>query len=293
MLPWRNWTPFQAVDNSETGGRRSKTRTSWPSASNASTTWLPRNPDPLTTRDRTIASTDAGRNPHPQHSSLPRLTVPAAVSRSDLLTILKDGAQVPAGGSVASDDVSAHPRGLAGNGLRVLDLGCGLKPYAPLFDGRCVSYVGVDVGLPSSADVLSAGQQLPFHDASFDVVLCTQVLEHDPHPDRTVREAHRVLASEGTLILSTHGVWFKHGKADYWRWTDDGLRKILQPFHIVDIHNCGGQYAALFQILNLYADPLPVGRRFLYLLNNVFGLALDRLLPAENLIVNYVVVAQK
>ena len=182
---------------------------------------------------------------------------------------------------------------LAGNGLRVLDLGCGLKPYAPLFDGRCVSYVGIDVGLPSSADVLSAGQQLPFHDASFDVVLCTQVLEHDPHPDRTVREAHRVLASEGTLILSTHGVWFKHGKADYWRWTDDGLRKILQPFRIVDIHNCGGQYAALFQILNLYADPLPVGRRFLYLLNNVFGLALDRLLPAENLIVNYVVVAQK
>jgi len=182
---------------------------------------------------------------------------------------------------------------LAGNGLRVLDLGCGLKPYAPLFDGRCVSYVGIDVGLPSSADVLSAGQQLPFHDASFDVVLCTQVLEHDPHPDWTVREAHRVLASEGTLILSTHGVWFKHGKADYWRWTDDGLRKILQPFRIVDIHNCGGQYAALFQILNLYADPLPVGRRFLYLLNNVFGLALDRLLPAENLIVNYVVVAQK
>src|SRR3989441_4762812 len=109
MLPRRNWTPFQAVDNSATGGRRSKTRTSWPSASNASTTWLPRNPDPPTTRDRTIASTDAGRNPHPQHSSLPRLTVPAAVSPSDLLPILKDGAQVPAGGSVASDDVSAHP----------------------------------------------------------------------------------------------------------------------------------------------------------------------------------------
>src|SRR5437879_6093157 len=70
MLPRRNWTPFQAVDNSATGGRRSKTRTSWPSASAASTTWLPRNPDPPTTRDRTIASTDAGRNQPPQHSSL-------------------------------------------------------------------------------------------------------------------------------------------------------------------------------------------------------------------------------
>jgi len=180
-----------------------------------------------------------------------------------------------------------------GNALRVLDLGCGSKPYAPIFEGRCERYVGVDIGLPSSADVLSAGERLPFRDASFDVVLCTQVLEHDPNPDQTVRETYRVLTHGGVLILSTHGVWFKHGGADYWRWTDDGLRKILRPFRTVEIHNCGGQYSALFQILNLYAYPLPVGRRFLYLLNNVMGLALDRVLPAQHLIVNYVVVARK
>jgi len=53
------------------------------------------------------------------------------------------------------------------------------------------------------------------------------------------------------------------------------------------------QYSALFQILNLYADPLPVGRRLFYLVSNLMGLALDRVLPAQNLIVNYVVVARK
>ena len=182
---------------------------------------------------------------------------------------------------------------LDGNASRVLDLGCGAKPYEPLFQGRCVSYVGVDVDPRSAANVLSVGKHLPFRDASFDAVLCTQVLEHDLDPERTVREAHRVLVQDGILILTTHGVWFKHGEADYWRWTDAGLRVVMRPFGRVDVRNCGGQYSALFQILNLYADPLPIGRRFLYVVNNIVGLALDRVLPSENLIVNYVVVAQK
>jgi SAM-dependent methyltransferase len=185
------------------------------------------------------------------------------------------------------------PTILPGARLRVLDLGCGSKPYAPLFLQRCESYVGVDLQLPSSADVLAAGDQLPFRNGSFDVVLCTQVLEHDPEPQRTVAEAHRVLSPGGTLLLSTHGVWFKHGEADYWRWTDAGLRRLMRSFPAVEVYNCGGQYSALFQILNLYADPLPLGRRLLYLVNNTLGLALDRVLPAENLIVNYVVVAGK
>jgi len=61
----------------------------------------------------------------------------------------------------------------------------------------------------------------------------------------------------------------------------------------VEVYNCGGQYSALFQVLNLYAAPLRLGRRALYLVNNVLGVALDRVLPAENLILNYVVVAGK
>lgn len=181
----------------------------------------------------------------------------------------------------------------AGDRLRVLDLGCGTKPYAPILQGRCVRYVGVDVVASSSVDVVAVGEHLPFSDATFDLILCTQVLEHDPQPQATVDEAHRVLAKGGLLILSTHGVWFKHGEADYWRWTDAGLRRVMASFEAVDILNCGGQYSALFQLLNLYADPLPVGRRVLYLLNNLLGAALDRVLPAENLIVNYVAVARR
>ena len=182
---------------------------------------------------------------------------------------------------------------LTGDQLRVLDLGCGWTPYAPLFAGRCRAYLGMDVTRSSAAEVLGVGGQLPFADAAFDVVLCTQELEHDPEPQSTVDEARRVLAKGGFLILSTHGVWFKHGAADYWRWTDAGLRRVMRSFEAVDIRNCGGQYSALFQLLNLYSDPVPVVRRLLYLVNNALGVALDRILPAENLIANYVVVARK
>ncbi len=185
-----------------------------------------------------------------------------------------------------------HTR-LAGAELRVLDLGCGGKPYIPLFGDRARPYIGIDVDRGAAADVLGVGGQLPFRDETFDVVLCTQVLEHDPEPQRTVDEARRVLAEGGVLILSTHGVWFKHGGADYWRWTDTGLRRITKSFAAVDIRSCGGQYSCLFQLLNLYADPLPVGRRLAYLVNNLFGLALDRVLPADHLISNYVAIATK
>lgn len=141
--------------------------------------------------------------------------------------------------------------------------------------------------------MIGTGGNLPFRSAVFDLILCTQVAEHDPDPAATVREAHRALREGGILILSAPGVWFKHGDEDYWRWTDDGLRRLLRPFRQVTIHCCGGQYGALFQILNLYADALPVGRRFAYLMNNLFGLALDRILPSANLIVNFAAVGVK
>jgi 2-polyprenyl-3-methyl-5-hydroxy-6-metoxy-1,4-benzoquinol methylase len=45
-------------------------------------------------------------------------------------------------------------------------------------------------------------ESLPFEDASFDVVLCTQVLEHLLDPEDGVRELARVLRPGGTLVLS-------------------------------------------------------------------------------------------
>ena len=43
---------------------------------------------------------------------------------------------------------------------------------------------------------------MPFGDGSFATVLCTEVLEHVPHPDAALREIGRVLRPGGLLVGS-------------------------------------------------------------------------------------------
>ena len=113
--------------------------------------------------------------------------------------------------------------------VRVLDVGCGVKPYYPYFAGVASDYVGVDVVENPAADLRGSVESLPVEDGSFDVVLCTQVLEHCDDPARAVRELRRVTASGGRVLCSTHGVQVYHpSPVDYWRWTHEGLRRIFE-----------------------------------------------------------------
>ena len=120
-----------------------------------------------------------------------------------------------------------------GRGVQIIDIGCGERPYARFFDGK---YIGVDVHLRPGVDVLARAENLSFRDESFDVAICTQVLEHVADPEAVLNDTRRVLRKEGLLFLSTHGIWLeKHEKTDYWRWTLDGLVKLVAAagFHIV------------------------------------------------------------
>lgn len=110
---------------------------------------------------------------------------------------------------------------------RVLDVGCGVKPYLPYFSGA-TSYVGVDVQDNPNADLHGAIEALPVDDGSFDVVLATQVLEHVDDPAAAVRELYRVTAPGGRVLASTHGVMVFHpNPVDHWRWTHTGLERLF------------------------------------------------------------------
>ena len=67
-------------------------------------------------------------------------------------------------------------------GYRLLDVGCGQKPYEPFFAPYASSYVGVDPVENPPAELQGSVEALPVEDGSFDVVLCTQVLEHATTP---------------------------------------------------------------------------------------------------------------
>ncbi len=95
-------------------------------------------------------------------------------------------------------------------GARVLDVGAGSCPYRALFshcDYRTQDFTGLEAsqlryGNYGRIDYVCDATDIPVEDASFDVVLCTEVLEHVPEPQRMVREFARILRSGGTLLLT-------------------------------------------------------------------------------------------
>ena len=105
---------------------------------------------------------------------------------------------------------------------KVLDYGCGGMPYKSLFNG---SYTGADSIENSSADMhLNEDGTVPAEDNSFDFILSTQVLEHVDSPALYLSECRRLLADNGTLLITTHGSYQDHPcPKDLWRWTTDGL----------------------------------------------------------------------
>jgi SAM-dependent methyltransferase len=113
------------------------------------------------------------------------------------------------------------------DGARVLDAGCGDRPYERLLSGA-TEIVGFDVPGNKHADLHGSIDAIPVDDASFDVVLCLQVLEHVQDPAAAVRELRRVVRPGGRVLLSTHGVYpFHPNPDDLWRWTDQGLEYLF------------------------------------------------------------------
>jgi ubiquinone/menaquinone biosynthesis C-methylase UbiE len=95
-------------------------------------------------------------------------------------------------------------------GSHVLDVGAGSAPYRALFahcDYKTQDFVQLKdeqlrYGGYAPIDFVSEADVIPVPDASFDVVLCTEVLEHVPQPIAVVAECGRILAPGGRLILT-------------------------------------------------------------------------------------------
>jgi SAM-dependent methyltransferase len=142
--------------------------------------------------------------------------------------------------------------------VRVLDVGCGVKPYYPYFASIASEYVGVDVVENPAAELLGPVEALPVADASFDVVLCTQVLEHSDDPAQAVRELHRVTRPGGRVLASTHGVQVYHpSPVDYWRWTHAGLTRLFTEnagWSEVSVEPGAGTASGLAMLLGTFVE---------------------------------------
>ncbi len=147
--------------------------------------------------------------------------------------------------------IAAHASG----GL-TLDLGAKTGPYAAHFPRR----IGLDLQRGAGVAVVGDARELPIRDAAFDVVLCTEMLEHVPEPQRAIDEIHRVLKPGGTLVLTTRFLFPIHDAPhDYFRFTKYGLRHLLREFEILRLEeetDSVGTLAVLVQRLGMQARTL-------------------------------------
>lgn len=141
---------------------------------------------------------------------------------------------------------------------RLLDIGCGTKPYRSLFDVD--AYWGIEIWkantpLPRSCDAIYDGSRLPFRGASFDHVLLTEVLEHVFEPHFLLKEIQRVLRPGGLLLITVPFVWDEHEQPyDFGRYSSFGLRYLVEQngFAVRYLGKNGHYLTTLAQLLSAY-----------------------------------------
>ena len=163
---------------------------------------------------------------------------------------------------------AAHPH--IRQGSRVCDLGCGLEAaFLDYAADRIATGVGVDDQVQNGAGGrfqrvhANIHAPLPLPSGQFDHVVMLAVLEHLPQPEPVLREAHRLLAPSGSLILTWPSAMV------------DPILNVLHRLHLVsdemesDEHQRRIPVPALQQMLERIGFNTFHHRRFEFGLNNL------------------------
>lgn len=182
---------------------------------------------------------------------------------------------------IRSGILRALKRGAKEFGGRFLDVGSGREPYREWLMARCpamTEYVGLDLEGSTrykDATVTWDGVRMPFADASFDCAMATEVLEHCPEPEVTLREVARVLKPGGVFFFTVPFLWPLHDcPHDEYRYTPWSMERHLRRSGFAEVHlrPTGGWDAALAQALGLWVrrSPTTQGRKRRWLTRAVF-----------------------
>ena len=90
-------------------------------------------------------------------------------------------------------------------------------------------YVKGEIAPMENTTVVFDAAAFPMADASVDIVMALEVLEHMPAPQYLLDEAARVLRPGGHLVLTVPFMFGVHDLRDYYRYTPLGLRTLLEP----------------------------------------------------------------
>ncbi|RXK86808.1 class I SAM-dependent methyltransferase [Filimonas effusa] len=197
---------------------------------------------------------------------------------------------------------------------KVLDFGCGAKPYQSLFT-QAAQYIGVDYQNEGHShenehiDFFYDGKTLPFANGEYDAIFSSEVFEHVFNLDGIMKELNRVLKPGGSLLLTCPFAICEHEVPnDFARYSSFAIRHILEKngFTVTRQFKTANAVETVFQLwinyIHQYITPfvakIPVVRSVFrvttYGILNLTAIALGALLPrGESLYLNNVVLAQK
>lgn len=166
-------------------------------------------------------------------------------------------------------------------GAKVLDIGCGRKPYANLFEHT--HYQGIDTDPAGGAYIIADSTAIPLPSVSADAIICTQTLQHVEDVAGTLVECSRLLKPGARIFLSVpfgikivDAVYYH----DYWRFTKYGLATLLADWEVESIQETTGYFGTLAQLRNYFLASISQAAimKPLFALNNITGFAGDALM---------------
>lgn len=175
---------------------------------------------------------------------------------------------------------------LTENKKKILDIGCGFKPWERLFEGKDIEYIGIDTDENSLADIRCSAEKLPFPDNTFDAIICSETLEHILEIDKTILEIKRVSKNGAILFISTPFIFPEHGiPFDYQRFTKYFFQKIFSEDEIILISESNTSLTTFFLIPNLLIEnifphlfPFSFIKMPIYIFLNFIGIVIEFLL---------------
>jgi SAM-dependent methyltransferase len=194
---------------------------------------------------------------------------------------------------------------------KLLDIGCGNKPYEKMFEGKIADYKGCDIvqSDEKKVDIICEATNIPLPDESFNTVFSTQTIEHVADHQKLLNEAWRLLKPGGCIIVSGPMYWPLHEEPyDFFRFTKHGFKYILEKagFEVVAVNANGGAWASFgLSFMHVMNSKLPKRPFLIRAMKSIFfKLRLHWILNAvcekfdrmdfnPGNTINYVVVGQK
>jgi SAM-dependent methyltransferase len=111
---------------------------------------------------------------------------------------------------------------------RICDVGAGGRRVTP-------GTITVDAFWGKNTDIVSDAAALAIADETMDCVVCTGTFEHLPDPWKAAREIARIAKPGGVVYVDAPFMQGYHADPnDYWRFTQDGLRRLFDGFEEID-----------------------------------------------------------